>query len=62
MMNRYAHKLGLEHTHFDNPTGLSNKRNYSSARDMAVATNALLRSNVLRQIVRRKVHKCEVRN
>ena len=62
MMNRYAHKLGLESTHFDNPTGLSNKNNYSSAKDMAILTNVLLKSNLLRQIVRKKYHKCEVRN
>lgn len=61
-MNRYAHTLGLANTRFDNPTGLTNSSNYSTPLDMARLTRICLRSHLLRQIFRRKVHKCEVRN
>ena len=34
-MNAKAEKLGLTHTHFENPNGLDGKEHYSSALDMA---------------------------
>ncbi|HET7629198.1 MAG TPA: D-alanyl-D-alanine carboxypeptidase family protein [Bacillales bacterium] len=42
MMNEKAEKLGLQHTHFENPTGLPAENHYSSARDMAKIARALL--------------------
>lgn len=41
-MNAMAKKLGLKHTHFNNPTGLPVDNHYSSAHDMAVMARALL--------------------
>jgi D-alanyl-D-alanine carboxypeptidase (penicillin-binding protein 5/6) len=35
MMNREARVLGLEHTHYANPIGLDDPRNYSTASDLA---------------------------
>ena len=61
-MNRYAYKIGLRNTHFDNPTGLTNEMNYSTAKDMAHLTKVCLKINFFRLVVRRKVHKCEVVN
>lgn len=49
MMNKMAKKLGLKHTHFNNPTGLPTDNHYSSAHDMAIMAKALLDySNVLK--------------
>lgn len=42
-MNRYAAALGLSNTHYANPIGLDDKRNYSSARDLLTLTQRLLR-------------------
>ncbi len=61
-MNRQAQFLGLRQTHFDNPTGLTNKMNYSTAKDMALLTSACLKNHLLRKIFRKKVHKCQVKN
>ena len=32
-MNKNSHKIGFKNTHFANPTGLSNAKNYSTAKD-----------------------------
>lgn len=42
-MNATAQRLGLRDTHFANATGLKNKGNYTTARDMARLSLALLR-------------------
>lgn len=34
LMNRRAHQLGLDHTHYANPVGLDDPGNYSTARDL----------------------------
>ncbi|WP_162143521.1 D-alanyl-D-alanine carboxypeptidase family protein [Alicyclobacillus herbarius] len=36
MMNEEAQRLGLTHTHYMNPDGLSEKNHYTTARDLAV--------------------------
>lgn len=36
LMNKKAKELGMSNTHFANPTGLDNKNNYSTARDISV--------------------------
>jgi serine-type D-Ala-D-Ala carboxypeptidase (penicillin-binding protein 5/6) len=41
-MNRYAAALGLSHTHYENPVGLDQKGNYSSALDLMTLTRRLL--------------------
>jgi D-alanyl-D-alanine carboxypeptidase len=35
-MNRTARKLGMYNTHFENPSGVPNKNQYTTARDMAI--------------------------
>lgn len=42
-MNIEARRLGLRDTHFTNPNGLHHSRQYSSARDMAILTQAIWR-------------------
>lgn len=42
-MNAMVKKLGLKHTHFNNPTGLPTQDHYSTAHDMAIMATALLK-------------------
>jgi serine-type D-Ala-D-Ala carboxypeptidase (penicillin-binding protein 5/6) len=42
-MNGEAKRMGLANTHFVNATGLSHREHYSTARDLAVLTAALIR-------------------
>lgn len=43
MMNEYAHRLGLNGSHFINSDGLPAPGHYTSARDMATLASALIR-------------------
>ncbi len=43
LMNYYAKQLGLVNTHFVNSTGLPDPNHYTSARDMAILSKALIR-------------------
>ena len=44
MMNRRAEKLGLDGTHFANPSGLDGEEHYSTARDLAVLAREALKN------------------
>lgn len=43
LMNQHAHRLGMRNTHFVNATGWPAEDHYSSARDMAILSRALIR-------------------
>ena len=43
LMNSYAAKIGLKHSHFVNPTGLSAEGHYTTAHDLALLGRALIR-------------------
>lgn len=43
LMNQYAAQLGMNDTHFANSTGLPNDSQYTTARDMAILAQALIR-------------------
>ncbi len=45
LMNAEAKKLGMNHTHFMNATGLPMPGHYSSARDMAILAQAIIRTS-----------------
>lgn len=51
LMNEKAKQLGLENTHFSNPSGLTDKKHYSSALDMAVLTKYALSNKLFSKIV-----------
>lgn len=51
LMNRRAGELGLTDTHFANACGLDAPGHYSSARDLAVLTEAALRYQVFAELV-----------
>ena len=43
VMNYYAQQLGMENTHFTNSTGLPDENHYSTARDTALLSIAIIR-------------------
>lgn len=43
MMNKQAAKLGMKNTHYMNATGLPDKNHYTTANDLAILANALIR-------------------
>jgi serine-type D-Ala-D-Ala carboxypeptidase (penicillin-binding protein 5/6) len=51
MMNREAAELGLEDTRFQNPTGLDDRGQYSSARDLAAMARAASEYSEFRDMV-----------
>ncbi len=42
LMNKYAQKLGMKHTHYVNATGLPNPQHYTTARDIATLARDLI--------------------
>lgn len=43
MMNQYAERIGMQDSHFVNSSGLPDAEHYTSARDMAIMAQALIR-------------------
>ncbi len=50
-MNAKADKLGLENTHYSNPTGLDSSLAYSSAKDLALLSSRILEYPEIQEIV-----------
>jgi D-alanyl-D-alanine carboxypeptidase (penicillin-binding protein 5/6) len=55
-MNRWAQDLGMTQSHFTNPSGLPDERQFSTARDMATLAMAVDRVPVLKEIVGMKTY------
>ena len=53
-MNRTADELGLEDTHFANPSGLDAPGHYSSARDILVLAREAMRRPIVEKLVRQR--------
>jgi serine-type D-Ala-D-Ala carboxypeptidase (penicillin-binding protein 5/6) len=53
LMNREARRLGLRHTHYANPIGLDDPRNYSTASDLAKLAALDMRDRAFARIVDR---------
>jgi serine-type D-Ala-D-Ala carboxypeptidase (penicillin-binding protein 5/6) len=51
LMNAKAAQLGLHETHFENPVGLDDPGNYSSARDLATLARTVLKQRFLAETV-----------
>jgi D-alanyl-D-alanine carboxypeptidase (penicillin-binding protein 5/6) len=43
LMNQYASKLGMTNSHFTNSTGLPDEQHYTTAKDMAILADAVIR-------------------
>ncbi len=50
-MNKKAEELHMENTHFQNPSGLDTDNHYSSAKDVALLTAAVLKNSLISKIV-----------
>lgn len=50
LMNQKAAELGMENTHFTNPTGLTEAEHYSTAADLATLLQAALNNETFRTI------------
>ena len=61
-MNKNSQHIGLKQTLFANPTGLSNSKNFSTAKDIALLTAHCLNNRILRDIFCRKRYDCEIIN
>lgn len=53
-MNARAKKLGMKHTHFDNPNGLTVPTHYSTARDMMKLARYAMENETFRKMVARQ--------
>lgn len=53
-MNEMAVRLGMQNTHFENPSGLDGAEHFSSAYDMALLARACLKNETLSKIVATK--------
>lgn len=42
LMNQYAEQMGMTHTHFANSTGMPDPNHYTTARDLAILSKALI--------------------
>lgn len=62
LMNQKAEELGLENTHFTNPTGLYDENQYTTARDMATLTQYALNVSIFEQIATTYEYKPAVPN
>ena len=51
LMNSEASRLGLENTHFTNPHGLDNDNHYTTAKDLAILSANLMKSDILSKVV-----------
>jgi len=43
LMNQFAQRLGMTHTHYENSTGMPGQQHYSTARDLGIITMRLIR-------------------
>lgn len=50
-MNQWAQELGMEESHFANPNGLDDEEHYSTAYDLGLLAQAVLKNEVLQEIM-----------
>lgn len=50
IMNQKAADLGMDHTHFENATGLQNENHYTTVKDLAVLLSYALQNDTFRKI------------
>lgn len=62
MMNQKAADLGMHSTHFENSTGLQNKKHYTTVKDLAVLLNYALQNDIFREIFTSSRHSIQPTN
>lgn len=56
LMNRQAKKIGMDHTHFVNSTGLHSQKQYSTVKDIALLLDYALQDSTFRKIITAHTH------
>jgi D-alanyl-D-alanine carboxypeptidase (penicillin-binding protein 5/6) len=56
MMNQQAQKIGMKHTHFVNSTGLHDKNQYSTVKDIALLLDYALQDSTFRKMITAHSH------
>ena len=59
IMNERVKALGLENSHFVNPSGLQDENHYSSAYDLAMITREAFKNELFKEIVSAKTYQAE---
>ena len=62
LMNQKAAELGMNQTHFCNPTGLHDENHYTTVSDLAILLETVLEEEPLRQIITTQNHTCAPTN
>lgn len=62
MMNEKASSIGVSHSHFANPNGLTDPNHYTTANDMVKIAAYAMRNPEFRDIVKRKTYPMTYRN
>lgn len=60
MMNRQAKKIGMDHTHFVNSTGLHRQEQYSTVKDIALLLDYALEDSTFRKIFTTHTYKTSI--
>lgn len=61
-MNKKADELGLKDTKFRNPHGMSNRPNFSTAKDVCILASHALKDKLFSEIVNKKEFTCQLLN
>lgn len=61
-MNKKADEFGLKDTKFRNPHGMSNRPNFSTAKDVCILASHALKDKLFSEIVNKKEFSCELKN
>ena len=59
-MNQQAEKLRMRKTFYQNPHGMSIKRNHSTARDVSILASIAMRLTLFRSIVNTQMYSCRI--
>lgn len=62
LMNKKASKLGMDHSHFCDSTGLHDPEHYSTAKDMAVLLKYAIKNDTFREIIETSRHSTGITN
>ncbi len=62
MMNEKASSIGVSHSHFANPNGLTDPNHYTTANDMVKIASYAMKNPEFRAIVKEKTHKLTYRD
>ena len=58
-MNRYARAIGMENTTYNNPHGLGDKNNKSTAADLGKLACVCMQDPIFRDLTSRRIYKCQ---